>query len=30
MAFSGWLAYDGDFDLILVILTGTLGSVLGR
>jgi membrane protein DedA with SNARE-associated domain len=29
MAFAGWLAYDGEFDLILVILTGTLGSVLG-
>lgn len=29
MAFGGWLAYDGQFDLSLVILTGTLGSVLG-
>jgi membrane protein DedA with SNARE-associated domain len=29
MAFAGWLAYDGEFDLVLVILTGTIGSVLG-
>jgi membrane protein DedA with SNARE-associated domain len=29
MAFSGWLAYDGEFNLLFVILTGTLGSVIG-
>ncbi len=29
MAFSGWLSYDGEFNLFLVILAGTLGSVIG-
>jgi membrane protein DedA with SNARE-associated domain len=29
MPFSGWLAYDGRFDLLLVSLAGTLGCVIG-
>ncbi len=29
MPFAGWLAFDGRFNLILVILMGTLGCTLG-